>query len=937
MARILPSLCFPSRIAVSVLLGTCLAVTGILAQDAPEKKAQTKKQQERIAAKAAAAAQPAIPFPPPADSHSTVPLDLFTVPEGLEVTLWASSPLLYNPTNIDVDAAGRIWVAEGVRYRSHHARRPEGDRIVVLEDKDGDGRAETSHTFVQEEALIAPLGVAVFDNKVVVSQPPDLIVYTDVNRDLVFDPAVDQREVLLTGFSGKNHDHSLHSVTHGPDGRWYFNSGNTGGMFTDKSGRTYRIAGPYQPKAIGPFQFPFDAAQVAGQTSDDGHVYVGGFSVRMMPDGTNAEIIGHNFRNSYEQSINSFGDLFQNDNDDPPACRVSYVMEYGNAGFASTDGKRTWQADRRPGQTTAVAEWRQEDPGTMPAGDVYGGGSPTGNTWYENGSLGTGWEGTFFACEAGRNVVFSYQPVLQGAGFKLERKNFITSNQEGKFAGSDFIGGNATVNADTRTQFRPSDVVVGPDGVLYVSDWYDGRVGGHQDLDGPCSGAIYRIAPKGFKPGVSKIDLATVEGQIAALKSPAVNVRQAGFEALKAKGRASLEPVAALLDDPNPHIKARAIFLLYQLGISGPRRAGDPESYSDPRLRVAAYRAARFAGGDFLALAVRLVGDKDPAVRREVALSMRDQSVEVARDILVEIGKSYDGKDRTYLEALGTGATGKESEIYQALKHTLTTEDPTRWSPAFARITWRLHPHEAVEPLKIRALSASVPVEERKLATDALAFIQTRSASEAMLEIAQLDGPMKSQAIWWLLNRAGNDWQSYDLMPELERRGIYDPAKIVFQEVITPDPTTAPAALPPVEEILKLKGDSTKGKTTAQRCIMCHVIDGTGAEVGPGLADFGKTQTHEVLVRSLVDPSADISHGYEAMEIKTKDGKTIHGLVYKDHDPLIVASMGGLTQLVPKEKLASKKPLGRSLMLSAAQLGLTAQDVADVVAYLKGE
>ena len=90
-------------------------------------------------------------------------------------------------------------------------------------------------------------------------------------------------------------------------------------------------------------------------------------------------------------------------------------------------------------------------------------------------------------------------------------------------------------------------------------------------------------------------------------------------------------------------------------------------------------------------------------------------------------------------------------------------------------------------------------------------------------------------------------------------------------------------------------------------------------------------------MRSLVDPSADISHGYEAMEIKTKDGKTIHGLVYKDHDPLIVASMGGLTQLVPKEKLASKKPLGRSLMLSAAQLGLTAQDVADVVAYLKGE
>ena len=59
------------------------------------------------------------------------------------------------------------------------------------------------------------------DNKIVVSQPPDLLVYTDVNRDRVFDPAVDKREVLLTGFNGRNHDHSLHSVTAGPDGLYF--------------------------------------------------------------------------------------------------------------------------------------------------------------------------------------------------------------------------------------------------------------------------------------------------------------------------------------------------------------------------------------------------------------------------------------------------------------------------------------------------------------------------------------------------------------------------------------------------------------------------------------------------------------------------------------------------------------------------------------------
>ena len=80
-------------------------------------------------------------------------------------------------------------------------------------------------------------------------------------------------------------------------------------------------------------------ASIAGKPSDDGHVYVGGFTARMNPDGTNAEIIGYNYRNSYEQSISSLGDVFQNDNDDPPACRVSWVMEYANFGFSSNDGQ----------------------------------------------------------------------------------------------------------------------------------------------------------------------------------------------------------------------------------------------------------------------------------------------------------------------------------------------------------------------------------------------------------------------------------------------------------------------------------------------------------------------------------------------------------------------------------------------------------------------
>ena len=866
--------------------------------------------------------------------HQNVPLDLFTVPEGLEVTLWASSPAFFNPTNIDIDHAGRIWVAEGVRYRGRHGRRPEGDRIVVLQDKDGDGKADSSHVFVQEKDLVAPLGVAVVDNKIVVSQPPNLLVYHDNDRDLVFDNSKgDKREILLTGFNGQNHDHSLHSVTVGPDGKWYFNSGNCGGMFTDKSGKTFRIFGAYRPGPIGPFRFPHDAGEFAGEKSDDGHVYVGGFTVRMNPDGTNAEIIGHNYRNSYEQSVTSLGDVFQNDNDDPPACRVSWVMEHANFGFCSNDGQRSWGADRRPGQTTPIAEWRQEDPGSMPPGDVYGGGSPTGNVFYENGALGNQWVGTFLACEPGRNTVFSYQPKLNGAGFDLKRHDFLTSNAAKEFAGSDFLGGGRSVNKETKTLFRPSDIAVGPDGALYVSDWYDPRVGGHSDLDQTCAGAIYRIAPGEFKSVIPKLDLSTTEGRIRALKSPAVNVRALGFSALKAQGETAVGAVARLLTDANPYIRGRAIHLLYQLGEKGRLAVGPPETLADTPRKIAAFRGMRRAGLESMASAAWFAKDADPAMRREAALAMRDAPLEIARPILIDVAKGYNGIDRTYLEAFGIGATGKEKEIYAAVKAEMADNGPLKWSDAFARIAWRLHPEEAVADLLVRAQS-NISLPKRKLAMDALAFVKSEKAAEAMIEIASVEGPLKAQAVWWLINRSSNDWRDYGLGDRLKERGIYDPSKIEITEIVSADPNEVEKKLN-VADILKLNGDPAKGKITVQRCVICHQVGGIGVELGPTLDGWGANQTREVIANSIVNPSADIAHGYTASEIRTKDGKTIHGVVYSEGDPTIIRSIGGVTQLVPRERIKNIRQLKRSLMMNGDQLGLTSQDVADLVEYLK--
>ncbi len=871
-----------------------------------------------------------------ADVADHVPVALFQTQPELEVTVWAKSPLLKNPTNLDVDAMGRIWVAEGVNYRSHQDRQPAGDRIVILEDKDHDGVADTSSVFVQEEILKAPLGVAVFDNVVVVSMTPDLIVYTDVNRDLKFDPAVDKREVILTGFNGRIHDHSLHSVVGGPDGRWYWSAGNCGAQFKGKDDKTFRIGSPYDPfYGKKKSDFEWSPKDLAGQKSDDGRVWLGGFAARMLPDTSKIEIIGHNFRNSYEQCVTSFGEVFQNDNDDPPACRVSYLMEGGNAGFCSFDGKRAWAADKRPGQDVPTAEWRQEDPGAMPAGDVYGGGSPTGVTFYENGALGDRFPGLLLTCEPGRNTIFGYFPTPDGAGYHLERFNFLTTNVEGKFAGSDFLGGAKSVKSELNTKFRPSDVVVGVDGALYVSDWFDARVGGHSDLDDQTLGTIYRIAPKGFKSSAPKIDLSTAAGCVEALRSSGANVRFTALQKLTTMAQKALPVVKeAAKTESNPYFKARFAWALTLLGTEGCQaleKAIDAKMPDD--FRMLAFRALKRAHHNAWEWTVKGSVDPSPQVRREAALALRDVAFDIASPLLVALFKGFDGADRTYLEALGTACEGKESKAFFAMTKTTTETDPLKWSPAIAKLAWRLHPAELTSAFAKRAQAETLSLTDRKEALVALGYTADKSAATAMVEVASKlpKGPLKDLADWWLLNRKDNLWKDHGLAEVLKTTGLYDPDKIVLV------PTGAPAAEPAkftVEEVLKLTGEPKNGAQKIATCFACHRLGPDGMDYAPNLTGWAQRQTKEVLIRSIIDPSFDIAHGYEGKHIILKDAMELDGIVVSDGDPVMIQSMGGLTQRVPRNRIKEIQPLPRSLMLSADQMSLSAQDLADLVAYL---
>ena len=104
-------------------------------------------------------------------------------------------------------------------------------------------------------------------------------------------------------------------------------------------------------------------------------------------------------------------------------------------------------------------------------------------------------------------------------------------------------------------------------------------------------------------------------------------------------------------------------------------------------------------------------------------------------------------------------------------------------------------------------------------------------------------------------------------MPELKTAGIYDPESIMLKEIVTPP---APADLPviSVDESARLTGDAARGKETATRCLMCHAIGGTGADLGPALDGWGRGKSADVVATAIVTPSAEIAFGYEGMELQ---------------------------------------------------------------------
>jgi putative heme-binding domain-containing protein len=141
----------------------------------------------------------------------------FILGDGLEVTLWAENPQLKKPIQMNFDPKGRLWVASSEVYPHIEPGQAATDKIIVLEDTDGDGKADKSTVFA--EGLLIPTGVEPGDGGCYVAQSTELLHFKDTNGD----GKADERRIVLSGFGTEDTHHNLHTLRWGPDGRLWMN------------------------------------------------------------------------------------------------------------------------------------------------------------------------------------------------------------------------------------------------------------------------------------------------------------------------------------------------------------------------------------------------------------------------------------------------------------------------------------------------------------------------------------------------------------------------------------------------------------------------------------------------------------------------------------------------------------------------------------------
>lgn len=347
---------------------------------------------------------------------------------------------------------------------------------------------------------------------------------------------------------------------------------------------------------------------------------------------------------------------------------------------------------------------------------------------YEGTQLPQAFQNQILHCEAGNNVLRAYPVTKAGAGYTAT----INPMMQGK-----------------RDQwFRPIDVCAAPDGSLFVADWYDPGVGGHQmgDMN---RGRIYRLtAADGSPYKPAAIDISTPEAAVTALQNPNLATRYLAWQQLQQWGATAEPALVKLWQSANNRSRARAFWLLSKL-------KGKEDTYlkagltdKDPDIRMTAIRAARQGTVDITPYIKMVVNDADIQVRREAAIALHHNKSPEAPALWATLASQYDGNDRWYLEALGVGADEQWDTYMAAWK----SKNAGTMNAAAHDIVWRARSKDVLPLLSQFITDEQITPDKRLKYFRAFDFIQSPEKQNILLALLNNTGRYKDEIVLTTLN-----------------------------------------------------------------------------------------------------------------------------------------------------------------------------------------
>lgn len=420
----------------------------------------------------------------------------FTLPDGFEIQLVASEPEIQKPLNMAFDIKGRLWITESSEYPYPVKRGETGkDAIKILEDTNGDGRADKITTFV--EGLNIPMGLYPYKNGVIAFSIPNITFYEDTDGDDKADKATNLYGPM--GFERDTHGMN-NSFRRGFDGWLYANHG-----FNNQT----RVSG------------------------SDGHTIKmhSGNTYRMRLDGSRIEHFTHGQVNPFGSTFDEKGNLFTAD------CHSKPIYQLLRGGYYPSFGK--------PHDGLGFVKPMM--------GHLHGSTAIAGVEIISGDQFSQEYQGNFFSGNVMTSRVNRNSPVYHGST--------IVAKEE-----PDFL-------STTDSWFRPVDVRLGPDGALYVADFYNKIIGHYEvPLNHPGRdrhrGRIWRIVQTGKDHARIDFSKQSITQLIALLGSKNLTTRFLASDRLSDQpGLDVIKPVRKAVEDgKEPTVVVHALWVLFRLG-----------------------------------------------------------------------------------------------------------------------------------------------------------------------------------------------------------------------------------------------------------------------------------------------------------------------------------------------------------------------------------